>query len=172
MAKIRPARCYRKPKRAYTRKSRFQKKGFVKGIPGSKIVMFDMGNRKGEFKYKVSLISKETKQIRHNALESARMASQRTLSSKIGVENYFFKIKTYPHNILRENPIAAGAGADRFQTGMSLSFGKAIGTAARVKPGTEIMFVATSKRHLKSAKRAMKLASDKIGCKTKIRVTP
>jgi large subunit ribosomal protein L10e len=171
MARIRPASCYRTQKKAYTRKSKYKKKDFVKGVPGSKIVLFDMGNRKGDFKFKVSLIAKEVRQIRHNALESARMAAQRTLSSKIGVEHYFFKIKTYPHHILRENPIAAGAGADRFQTGMTKSFGKAIGTAARVKPGTEIMYVATTKKNIEKAKRAMKLASDKLGCKTKIRVS-
>ncbi len=35
-----------------------------------------------------------------------------------------------------------GAGADRMQTGMQLSFGKASGKAALLKPGSKIFFLA------------------------------
>ena len=35
-----------------------------------------------------------------------------------------------------------GAGADRMSSGMQLSFGKAMGKAALVKPGTRIFFLA------------------------------
>ena len=40
---------------------------------------------------------------------------------------------TYPHQILRENKQATGAGADRVSQGMRLSFGKNVGTAAEFK---------------------------------------
>ena len=46
---------------------------------------------------------------------------------------YFFQLRIYPHHILRENPLAAGAGADRMSTGMKCAFGKPISVAARVK---------------------------------------
>ena len=35
-----------------------------------------------------------------------------------------------------------GAGSDRMQTGMQLSFGKTAGKSAIVKPGTRIFFIA------------------------------
>ena len=128
MAKLRPAKCYRDHGKAYTRKSRYKRKAFVKGIPGSKISLFDMGTKGKHFGWRVSLVSKEAKQIRHNSLESARMAGQRTLAKLIGVQNFYFKIKTFPHQILRENPIAGGAGADRYSTGMTHAFGKPTST--------------------------------------------
>ena len=46
MAKPRPARCYRTPGRAYTRTSKYKKQNFIKGIPGSKIVKFVIGDNK------------------------------------------------------------------------------------------------------------------------------
>ena len=173
MAKLRPARCCREPKkRAYTRKSKYQKKSYVKGIPGSKIVLFDMGNKSGcdKYEYRVSLISQELKQIRHNSIESARMACVRRLNRLLGANNYYFKIKVFPHSIIREKPIAAGAGADRYSSGMKLSFGKATSTAAIVKPGQEIMYVGVNKQGAEKAKEALKKASDKIGCKFKIEI--
>ncbi len=171
MARLRPAKCYREPGKAYTRKSRFKKKSFVRGVPGSKVVMYDMGEKGKHFGWRVSLISQEAKQIRHNSLESARMAAVRRLSRLIGNYGYYFKIKTYPHQVLRENPIAAGAGADRYSTGMTKAFGKPISVAARVKPGQEVMFVSTTKENIEKAKEALKKASDKMGCKFKIVVS-
>ncbi len=168
MARLRPARCYRRVKRPYTRKSRFREKSFVKGFPQPKITIFDMGNPKGEFKYKLSLISKDNLQIRHNALEAARVAANKLLSP-LG-EAYHFKIKVYPHHILRENPLATGAGADRFQQGMARAFGKPIGTAAQVKKNQEIMFVRVNEEHLERAKEALRRAGHKLPCKFTIKV--
>ncbi|HLC89113.1 MAG TPA: ribosomal protein L16 [Candidatus Nanoarchaeia archaeon] len=65
-------------------------------------------------------------------IESARMTSNRVLEKNIGRE-YHLRIKIYPHHVLRENPLASGAEADRMSTGMKLSFGKSISTAARVR---------------------------------------
>ena len=56
--------------------------------------------------------------------------------------NFYLHIKPFPHHILRENRVLTGAGADRLQTGMQMSFGTAIGRAALVKAGQEIMMVA------------------------------
>lgn len=161
MARLRKAICYRKLERPYTRRSKKREKNYVRGAPYSKIVMFDMGNKSASFPYRIKLISKDNVQIRHNALESARIAVNKQLTTLIGLNNYYFKIKTYPHHVLRENPLAAGAGADRFQTGMSHAFGKPIGLATRIKKGQEIMYVDTNEKFINAAKKAMKQASYK-----------
>lgn len=170
MARLRKGVCYRKLEKPYTRKSRKREKSYVRGAPYPKIVMFDMGNKNANFQYRVKLISKNSAQVRHNALEAARIAVNKKLSKHIGSENYYFKIKVYPHHILRENPLAAGAGADRFQTGMSHPFGKPIGLAAQIKKGQEIMFVDTEEKYVKVAKDAMKQAVYKFPLKGKIEV--
>ncbi|NQT08289.1 ribosomal protein L16, partial [Candidatus Bathyarchaeota archaeon] len=51
---------------AYTRRK------YMRGIPGSKIVKFTMGNPNGEFSHTVELVNLKEGQIRHNALESGR----------------------------------------------------------------------------------------------------
>ncbi len=168
MAKLRRASCYTKVKRPYTRKSRKREKSYVRGAPYSKIVKFDLGNKQADFPYRVKLISKEDVQVRHNALEASRVSVNRILVRKAGKNNYYFKIKTYPHHVLRENPIAAGAGADRFQTGMSHSFGKPIGLAAQISKGQEVMIVDVDKKYIDVAKTALKQAIYKCPFKGRI----
>lgn len=141
---LRPAKCYRSLKgKAYTRKAiRVMKKAFVRGVPGPKIRIFDMGNKsKREWKWEVDLVAKDAVQVRHNQLEAVRMAVNKILMRKMGRLNYFFRVRAYPHHVLRENPLATGAGADRFQKGMRQAFGRPIGTAARVKPGKVLLSV-------------------------------
>ncbi len=169
MAKLRPARCYKKLERPFTRKSRFRKKAFVSNAPNPKIRIFHMGNKTKEFPYRVSLYVKEGVQIRHNALEAARIVSNRFLNNNLG-KSYHFHIKIYPHHILRENPIAKGAGADRFQTGMKHAFGKTIGLAARVKPGQEIMYVDVEENGIEKAKMALHRAGKKLPCKYSLEI--
>ena len=132
------------------------------GVPGSKLVTFDMGNLKDEFPIQLTLVAKEECQIRHSALESARIAANRMLLDAAGVTNYHLKIRVYPHEVLRENKQATGAGADRVSQGMRLAFGKAIGTAARVRRGQEIMSVYTNPANFKLAKRSLVSAGYKL----------
>ena len=75
--------------------------------------------------------------------------------------NYYFTIDAYPHHILRENPLASGAGADRMSTGMKMSFGKAVGIAARVHKGQTIMEVCCNKKDISLAKLALTRARHK-----------
>jgi len=164
MAK-KPGHIYRRPdKMAYTRKE------YLGGIPASKITIFDMGNVKGEFELEVSLAVKEDVQITHNALEAARISANRFLSKTIGQAGYHFKVRVHPHQILRENKMATGAGADRVSQGMSLAFGKAVGLAARVKKGQKVFTVRTSRNHFRTAKTALKRAAMKIPCGSSIEV--
>jgi large subunit ribosomal protein L10e len=70
----------------------------------------------------------------------------------------------YPHHILRENPLASGAGADRFSTGMQKAFGKPTGLAARVKAGQTLMRLSVNKSNLKDARMGLKRAQYKFPC--------
>jgi large subunit ribosomal protein L10e len=142
--------------RSYTRRE------YMGGVPGSKLVTFDMGNLKDEFPIQLTLVAKEECQIRHSALESARIAANRLLLDAAGITNYHLKIRVYPHEVLRENKQATGAGADRVSQGMRLAFGKAIGTAARVRRGQEIMSVYTNPANFKNAKRSLVSAGYKL----------
>jgi large subunit ribosomal protein L10e len=150
------AKNYRHPKgRAYTRTQ------FVKGFPPPKINKFTMGDTKAKFEYEAKLIALENGQIRHNALEAARVSTNRELMEKL-TNNYLMCIHPYPHTILRENKMIFGAHADRLQDGMRRSFGKPIGTAARVKPNQTIISVNVNADGVEVAKRALKLGSAKL----------
>ena len=168
MAKLRKAVAYRRIERPYTRKSKYRKKNFVRATPHNLIVKYDMGDLKKKFYYKVDVNSKDAIQVRHNALEAARKSSNRLLEKKTGKVGYKLKIRIYPHHILRENPLATGAGADRMSTGMKKSFGKPIGLAAQVKPGQTLFEVHVDKNNLAVGKEAAKRISAKMPCKCQI----
>jgi large subunit ribosomal protein L10e len=156
------AKNYRPVKgQAYTRKE------YLKGFPQPKITKFTMGDTKAKFEYEARLISLESAQIRHNALEAARVAANRPLMDKL-VNNYQLQINTFPHAILRENKMIFGAHADRLQQGMRRSFGKAIGTAARVRPNQTIITVHVNADALNLAKESLRLGSTKLPMPCKI----
>jgi len=168
MAKLRKAVAYRKIERPYTRKSKYRILQYVRAIPNNKVVKFEMGDLRKKFGYTVSLKVKDSIQLRHNSLESARLTSNRLLEKKCGKSGYKLKILVYPHHILRENPLASGAGADRMSTGMKKSFGKAIGLAAQVKKGQTIFQASVDENFLEFAKEAMDRIKHKIPCGCKV----
>lgn len=154
---MRPGRSYRHfSGPAYTRKD------FVKGVPAMRVTFFDMGNPNGDFPVEMSLVSAETGQIRHNALEAARVAANRLLEVKAGKDNYHLKLRVYPHQILRENPMAVGAGADRISDGMRQAFGRPIGVAARVSAGQKVITIRITKEFAAVAKEALRRATLKM----------
>lgn len=158
-----PAKMYRNiAKKAYTRRE------YMGGVPGSKIVQYDMGNLRDEFPVEASLIVDEACQIRHTALEAARITINRRLVKDVGRMNFHLKLRTYPHHVLRENKQATGAGADRVSEGMRLAFGKAVGTAARVHPGQKIFTIYTSEAYLDKAKDALSHGNYKLPSPTRI----
>jgi large subunit ribosomal protein L10e len=146
-----PAKMYRNiSKKAYTRRK------YMGGVPGIKIVQFDMGNLKQNFPVEASLEVKEACQIRHSALEAARVSINRRLVKEVGRMNFHLKLRTYPHHVLRENKQATGAGADRVSEGMRMAFGKAVGTAARVAPNQKIFTVYTTENNIDKVKDALR----------------
>jgi len=169
MARLRKGVAYRKIERPYTRKSKYNQYSFIKGIPHLKISKFINGNPRNSYKYVVRLVSDRDVQVRQEAIEAARKTSNKYLESKIGSNNYMLRIRKYPHHVLRENPLATGAGADRLSTGMKLSFGKPIGIAAQVFKGDTLMDIfVNTEQGIKIAKEALKRANSKMPFSGKI----
>ena len=163
MARLRKFVCYRSTERPYTRFSKYKKLSYVRARPSCRISRFTSGVQK-DYDVNVHLVSKETLQVRDNSLESARLAIVRILEKRIGKTGYFFQARVYPHHVLRENPLASGAGADRLSTGMAHSFGKPIGIAAQVSKGQAVFSINTTKANTNLARAALKSASYKLPC--------
>jgi len=158
--------CYRKGNgQPYTRKE------YIKGKPQIKISKFQ-GGELADYDYSVQLLINEKMQITHMAIESTRLAANKTLEKTTGETGYFSKLRIYPHVLLRENKMIAAAGADRLQEGMRRAFGKAVSLAARVKRGQCIMELQVKKEHLEAAKKALKSACVKLPGTPTIRVVP
>lgn len=169
MARIRKGVSYRFLERPYTRFSKYKALSYVRSRPVCRIARFDGGDNK-EYDYTCNLLSKMDLQIRDHAIESARQTSNRHMEKSLGKTGFNFKVRIYPHHILRENPLASGAGADRMSTGMAHNFGKNIGVAARVKAGQALFTIKTNKENLPLARQALKRASYKLACQCQITV--
>jgi len=160
---LRPARCY-----THFSGPPYTRKEYIPGVPPPKITKFEMGNPHVEYDVILELVSIEAGQIRHNALEAARVMVHKYLATNLGEENYFFKVRVYPHHVLRENKMMAFAGADRLQDGMRQAFGKPVGTAARVYPGQAILEVRVRREHVEHAKEALRRGGSKMPLPTRI----
>src|ERR671932_2050080 len=149
----------------------YVRREYISGKPQIKIARFSSGQARNDYDYKVQMLVTEKMQIRHNSLESARLAANKTMA-KGGDLSFFSMLKVYPHVILRENKMIATAGADRLQEGMRRAFGKSTGLAARVKPGQVIFEAYVTHANLSLAKEGFKVASSKLGCPMMVRITP
>jgi large subunit ribosomal protein L10e len=149
----------------------YVRREYIAGKPQIKIARFSSGQSKENYyDYKLELLATERIQIRHNALESARLAANKTMA-RAGDTSFFSSLKVYPHVLLRENKMIATAGADRLQEGMRRAFGKATGLAARIQPNQVIYEAYVTSSNLALAKEAFKVASSKWGCPIIVRVT-
>ncbi|MEM0010381.1 MAG: 50S ribosomal protein L16 [Candidatus Bathyarchaeia archaeon] len=158
------ARNYREVKgMAYTRIE------YIDSIPQPKITKYTLGKPLEAYTYQVSLVANERVQIRHNALEAARVAANRYLQKMLG-ERFFMRVIPIPHIILRENKMIFGAKAERLQKGMRRAFGKPVGRAARVEPNQEIIVVRVDESGLEVAKEALRRAASKIPTTCRITV--
>ena len=147
----------------------YTSKVYAPGTPNPKVARFTTGKSTNDYAYAVQLISKGKVQIRSNALESARVATNKKLAL-LGEENYYLIVKTYPHIILRENKMIATAGADRLQEGMRKAFGKPIGVAARVGIGTVVLELHVKAADLEKGKGAIHAAKAKLPMLTEMKV--
>ena len=164
-----PAKMYRQLKGLS-----FTRREYTGGVPNNRILRYHMGNRKksetGGFPVAIELRSDNACQIRDSALESARQVATSTIREEVGPIGYALRMHTYPHQILRENKQATGAGADRVSQGMRLSFGKNVGTAARVQRGQTVISIKTEAEGYLAAKDALRKASCKFPTPCSIKV--
>ncbi|HLD39932.1 MAG TPA: 50S ribosomal protein L16, partial [Candidatus Nanoarchaeia archaeon] len=96
--------------------------------------------------------------------------SNRYLEKTLG-KNYHLRLKVYPFHVLRENPLASGAGADRMSTGMKLSYGKTIGCAARIREGQTLFELRIDKADVKVGREALGRSATKLPCTCKVVVS-
>jgi large subunit ribosomal protein L10e len=127
-----------------------------------------MGDTKASYEYKVSLVVQAPIQVRHNALEAARVAANKVLFDKLGETGYVVRLRPYPHIILRENRMIATAGADRLQEGMRRSFGKPSGRAARLRAGQSIIDLYVNGPYVDLAKEALRVSSSKLAATCRV----
>ena len=173
MASLRKANAYSKRKvTPFTRTSKRRQKAFIKVVPPQKIVKFSMGNEKlynaGKLPFELSVVTTEAVQIRHNALEACRQYINKQLDKGLAGQ-YVFRVVPFPHHIQRENKMLTGAGADRMQTGMQLSFGKSMGKAAIMKPNSEIFHLALPNvKAVTLARNLLKDVKSKLPCKIRV----
>ncbi|MFB6088533.1 MAG: 50S ribosomal protein L16 [Candidatus Aenigmatarchaeota archaeon] len=161
---MKPGRCFhKKDNKPYTRISeKNPRKSYIKGVPGSQIKQFETGNKTKDFDVTLDLYVKTEGQIRTNAIEAARLNANKYLMENLTEENYFLKILVYPHHVLRENTLATGPQADRYQDGMRKAFGKPINTAARVDKNQSILRINVNESGVEAAREALKRAGYKI----------
>lgn len=143
------------------------RKEYEKGSPAVRIARFTNGNARDDYDLKLRLVSTEKVQIRHFAIESARVAAHKIISGEED-EDYFLEVRIYPHVILRENKMIATAGADRLQEGMRRAYGKPCALAARVNIGDSILDISIMKERLSVAKAALKTAGSKLPAPMKV----
>jgi large subunit ribosomal protein L10e len=143
----------------------YTRREYITGIPGSKIAQHQMGDLHADpddYPVQISLEVEEECQLRHGALEAARLSANRHLIKELGEGNYKMVLRKFPHHVLRENKQATGAGADRVSDGMRQAFGKPVGTAARVANGDRIFTVYCDVDQAEVAKDALRRAYNKL----------
>ncbi|MEM4555078.1 MAG: 50S ribosomal protein L16 [Candidatus Anstonellaceae archaeon] len=166
---LRPARtCRSVDKPAWTRYSKKKpRKSYVKAMPHLSLLVYEMGNRNQQFDFTYDLVAQTDVQLRDNALEAARQAANKYLE-KSSPNSYFFKVRVYPHNVIRENKMIAGAGADRLQKGMRRAYGRPTDRAARVREGQSVFTINVKAEYADDVEEALRRAQRKLSGKFKI----
>ena len=165
----RPAKCYR-----YCKNKPYPKSRYCRGVPDSKIRIYDLGAKKEAvtaFPFCAHLISMEKEQVSSNALEAARIACNKYLTTAAGKDAFHMRVRVHPWHVLRINKMLSCAGADRLQTGMRGAFGKTYGTVARVEIGQILFSVRARDIHKEQVLEAMRRAKYKIPGRQKIFVS-
>jgi len=171
MVGIRPARAVRNMKKvAWTRYSRSRpRKSYIKAMPHQDLNVFRMGVDKKDYDTTVSLVCDKDIIIRDNAIESARQTTNKQLE-KAMAGDYYFVVRIFPHHVIRENKMIAGAGADRLQKGMRRSFGRPVDKAARVHRGTDVFTIRCRKQKLGDVRIAFTRAMKKLSGEYRVQV--
>jgi large subunit ribosomal protein L10e len=168
---LRPARTMRNPdSQSWARYSKKNpKKNYIKAMPHIAIHIFKMGVEKKDYDLRLELISKNDIRVRSNALEAARQAANKLLEKSIP-GNYYLRILTYPHHVIREHKMLTMAGADRLSQGMTLAFGRPTYTAAVLRKDQTLMYLETYSKFKEIAKESLERAKKKLSGDYKIKV--
>ena len=167
MAALRPGRSLRAIERPWTRFSKRKTKSYIPTMPAGKMHQFLMGEVNNNFDTTLKLVARKPAQIRDNAMEAARIVATNFLEKK-APKGYFLRFLLYPHQVIREKPIAQGAGADRYSRGMKLAFGKPAGKAVQIHEGQSLLTLQVNKNNLVLGKRALKKAALKLSTPMRI----
>ena len=170
--KLRPGRTVRKiNSQSWARYSlKKPRKNFIKALPRTSLLIFNMGDDSPSFDTSFALTSKEKIQLRSNALEAARQSANKYLERELPGA-FYMRVITFPHNVLREKKFALGAGADRLSQGMTLSFGRPSALAARIKKGQSVFVIKTAGANKLKAREALRRASSKLSGSYSIVIT-
>lgn len=165
----RPNKCYR-----YCKNKPYPKSRFCRGVPDSKIRIYDTGCKKtGADAYPcgVHMVSDEKQQLSMEALEAARIACNKYLVTSVGKDNFHLRVRPHPFHVLRVNKMLSCAGADRLQTGMRGAFGKTYGKAARCDIGQILISVRVREDKANCAVEALRRAKFKFPGRQKIHIS-
>lgn len=169
---LRPARTCRSLEKApwarYSKKK--PRKSFVKSMPHLSLLVYKMGkeDKNHDMTADLVLASEGGIQLRDNTLESARQAANKYLE-KVLMNGFSFHVLVYPHNVIRENKMIAGAGADRLQKGMRQAYGRPTDRAARITTGQRIFSVRSMRVNEPHVREAYRRACSKLSGNFKVR---
>merc|ERR1711963_343596 len=108
------------------------------------------------------MVCDERQQISSEALEAARIATNKYMVTNAGKGFFHIRMRPHPYHVLRINKTLSCAGADRLSTGMRGAFGKSYGTAARVHIGQVLISVRTKDDKVEIAAEALRRSKFKI----------
>merc|ERR1711936_1444725 len=154
----RPAKCYR----------------YCKNKPYPKSRIFDLGRKKAgvdEFPLSVHLVSDELEQLSAEALEAARICCNKYMVKHTAKDQFHIRVRVHPFHVLRINKMLSCAGADRLQTVMGGAYGKAHGTAARVRIGQILLSVRSHDKFKAEVVEALRRSKFKFSGRQKIFVS-
>jgi large subunit ribosomal protein L10e len=160
---LRPAHtCRDVGKVSWTRYSKKKpRKSYVKALPHNAVQIFDMGDAGKSYEAEIQVVAEKPIRLRDSALEAARQAANKYLEKQIP-GNYYFKVVVFPHDIIRENKMIVGAGADRLQKGMRHSFGRPTDRAAKLGAGQPVFKIKFFKKDLGVIEEAVRRARLKL----------
>ncbi|KAK1369882.1 Senescence associated protein/ribosomal protein L10e [Heracleum sosnowskyi] len=106
-----PARCYHQIKN-----KSYPKSQYCHGVPDPKIRIYNVGMKKkgvDEIPFFVHLVSWENENVSSEALEAARIASNKYMTKFAGKDSFHLRVRVHPFHVLRINKMLSCAGADR-----------------------------------------------------------
>lgn len=101
----------------YCKNKPYPKSRFCRGVPDSKIRIFDLGKKKAavdDFPLCVHLVSDEYEQLSSEALEAGRICCNKYLVKHCGKDQFHIRMRLHPFHVIRINKMLSCAGADRW----------------------------------------------------------